>query len=89
MAKYFPNSELIIGKKYYEVSYQKRILDYETIGCDYSGEPYRVCAKIAKEKSLKYDAVDVVCYTATEQTSYHTLWFERYINGKKQERIEI
>lgn len=86
----YEDSDLVLYKKYYEVAELKQIADddYESIGF-YPLENYRQAARVAKQVSLKCGAADVVCYMPTEDTEYHTLWFERYINGKKQYRCEI
>ena len=90
---YFEDSDLIIGKKYYEVALLKRtkgsVDDFVTEQYDGCGEPYRECAKAAKGMSLDWDACDVVCYTATEWTSCCVIWVERYIKGKKIWRKNI
>lgn len=87
---YFEDTELVIGKKYYETAKMKQISDddFESIEF-YEEDNYRQAVRTAKELSLSCDAVDIICYTPTEYTSYHTLWFERYINGKKQFRAEV
>lgn len=86
----YNDTELVIGKKYYEVAELKQIADddYESVDY-YTQENYRQAVRTAKQVSIKCGAADVVCYTPTEDTEYHTLWFERYINGKKQYRCEI
>lgn len=87
---YFEDSELVIGKKYYDVAIMKRISDDDFESMDIDGaDNYRQAVRIAKKLSLERDAIDIVCYTPTVDTSYYTLWFERYINGKKQYRCEI
>lgn len=81
---YFEGSELVIGKKYYDVAIMKRISDNDFESMDIDGsDNYRQAVRIAKKLSLERDAIDIVCYTPTVYTSYHTFWFERYINGKK------
>lgn len=87
---YFEDSESVIGKKYYDVAIMNRVSDddFESVNID-GADNYRQAVRIAKKLSLKRDAIDIVCYTPTIHTSYHTLWFERYINGKKQYRCEI
>lgn len=86
----YEDTELVIGKKYYEVAKLKQIAgdDYESVDF-YEQENYRQAVRAAKQVSIKCGAADVVCYTPTEDTYYHTIWFERYINGKKQYRCEL
>lgn len=92
MAKYYPDSDLIIGKKYYEVAFMKHVEgsvddDFESVFFD-SAVNYRHAVFYAKQASMKHDACDVICYTATEDTSYEQIFREQYIKGKKQIRLE-
>lgn len=86
----YEDTDLVIGKRYYETAKMKQIADddFESVEF-YSEDNYREAVRTAQKLSKDYDAVDIVCYTPTEDTSYHTLWFERYINGKKQFRAEV
>jgi hypothetical protein len=78
-------------KKNYEVSLMRHVAgsvedDFETV--DYAGVGcnYRECVKIAKEKSMIWDACNVICYANTEDCSYEIIFQEQYIQGKKQWR---
>ena len=80
------------ARNFYEVGLMKHVEgsvedDFETI--EYTGEGCncRDCVKIAKELSKEWDACNVVCYTWTTETSYHEIYHERYIKGKKQYRV--
>jgi hypothetical protein len=86
----YEDTELVIGKKYYEVAKLTQITgdDFESVD-SYTQENYRQAVRVAKKVSLEFGAADVVCYTPTEDTYYHTIWFERYINGEKQYRCEL
>ena len=75
-------------KKNYEVSLMRHVEgsvedDFETVNYDGVGCNYRECVKIAKEKSMIWDACNVTCYTITEECSYEIIFQERYIQGKK------
>lgn len=78
-------------KKNYEVSLMRHVEgsvedDFETVDYDGVGCNYRECVKIAKEKSMIWDACNITCYTITEECSYEIIFQERYIQGKKQWR---
>lgn len=80
------------ARNFYEVSLMEcvggRKDDFETK--DYiSAENYREAVRIAKERSNKWDACDVICYTKSQDTSYDVVYREQYIKGKKQFRWSV
>ena len=81
-------------KKFYEVAIMQHVTgstddDFETIFFDSDNYTYKKSVKIAKEKSLKYDACDVICYTKNNQTLYNEIYREQYIKGEKQFRMYL
>lgn len=75
--------------------------DHDLETCAYNlADNYRDAVRIAKELSLpenshntacknnKVVCTEVVCYTETECTSYSVIFYERYVNGKKESRYK-
>lgn len=73
--------------KQYEVALMKHVegsVDDDYVSMDFeSADNYRDAVKIAKDRSKKWDACDVICFCETPETSYWQIFRETYVKGKK------
>lgn len=87
------NGEMIKGKKYYEIALMERVpnsAEDDFVSLDYvQAKSYREAVKMAKALSESFDACDILCYTATEDTSYYLFFRETYVNRECIGRIDF